>query len=52
MIEVKEIMSVIYIYKLPDEWFILVKTPQQISEETKYYKCDQLDGLTQLLNDI
>lgn len=36
----------LYIYKYTDEWFLVN------ARDGKYYKCDQLEGLITLLNDI
>lgn len=44
------------IYKLPDEWFIVIVSGGFRSgawnHKSKYYKCDQLDGLIKLLDII
>ena len=38
----------IYMYKIPDEWYIVEHDIANIA----YYKCDQIEGLLKCLNDI
>lgn len=40
------------IVKLDDEWFIVYVTLRGFIEDTKYFKCDQLHGLLELLKKI
>lgn len=42
----------LYIYKLPDEWYIVIYIWGLGMENEDYYKCDQMEGLIQLLNTI
>ena len=42
----------IFIYKLPDEWYIAEPTVRFDDMEYKYYKCDQLEGLVKCLNEL
>lgn len=36
-----------YILKYPDEWFVI-----HIIDNKNYYKCDQISGLIQCINDL
>lgn len=44
---------IINIYELPDEYFIVDvgKSTYQYAKPTEYYKCDQIDGVKELLID-
>jgi hypothetical protein len=42
-------LGFIYIYELEDEWFDVFLSG---SGNTTFYKCDQLDGLKKLLEDL
>ena len=37
-----------YIYKLPDEWYLVCLVHHQ-PNDSGYYKCDQLEGLIKLV---
>ena len=41
----KQIKWSVYIYKCPDEWYICYC-------DKKYYKCDQMEGLIKLIEDL
>ena len=47
--------KIVYIDKLPDEWFVVqMKTESVLNSDfftEKFWKCDQLDGLEELLRD-
>ena len=43
-----------YIYKIPDEWYLLERTRkvwQAGTDKYVFYKCDQLDGLIKCIKD-
>ena len=55
-ISIKDMFDTYHIYKYDDEWYILSvkKSNFEIStarDVTKYYKCDQFDGLLKCLKD-
>ena len=41
--------SIIYMYKIPDEWYLVLFDKDYYH---LYYKCDQMEGLIKLLKDI
>lgn len=42
----------VMIFKIPDDWYFLYYLENMSSSTFKSYKCDQLDGLVKLLEDI
>ena len=39
-----------YVYKMEDDWFIIKEKSPELGN-SKYYKCDQIDGVIKLLKD-
>ena len=45
------IHAYIYMFKLPDEWYIVRIKFMDADEVKSYYKCDQFDGLLKCIKD-
>lgn len=47
-----DVISLVFIYKIPDEWFIVGINNCKKFIDGDQFKCDQFDGLVKCLEDI